>query len=117
MLDQREAVVGQHVRRVGGGVVRPGAVPVAPQVRQDDPVTVPGELPGDSAVDPAHLGGAQITVDQYQRPALPELAVSEPHAVPAGKMMDLSLSHRRRYLQSAGVLIRRTSYGLRCAAD
>ncbi len=43
MLDERKPVVGQHVRRIGGGIVRVRAVPVAAEVRHYDPIPLLSE--------------------------------------------------------------------------
>jgi hypothetical protein len=43
--DQREPVVGEHVRRVAGQIMRSRAVAVAAQVREDHPVALRGERP------------------------------------------------------------------------
>ena len=43
MLDERQSVVGEHVRRKGGRVARFRAVPMAAEVRKDYEVPLSGE--------------------------------------------------------------------------
>ena len=117
VFDQCESVVGQHVGRVGGGVVRPGAVAVAAQVRHDHAVPLRGELPGEPGLDQDHRVSL-ISVDQYQGPALPELTVGELHAVAAAEMADGNLSHGRSLSKLRAVAWHRPRIAARslCAA-
>jgi hypothetical protein len=56
--------------------MRLGAVAVAPQVRHDHPVAVPGDLLRDPRVNLARLGASHIAMNQYQWPAPRQLPVS-----------------------------------------
>ena len=46
MLNEGEPVIGQYVRRIGGGIVRLRTVPVATQVRNNDAAPLPGQRAG-----------------------------------------------------------------------
>ena len=66
MLDERKPVVGQHIRRIGGAIVRFDAVPVATEVRRYDPVPLSGE-----SVVPAPWVGGRDPRAEASGPTLP----------------------------------------------
>ncbi|GAA3271722.1 hypothetical protein GCM10020258_47150 [Sphingomonas yabuuchiae] len=71
MLDQRMAVAGQRVLRIGGGVMRLAALPMRAQVGHDDPVALGRDGGGVAVADPVGIGVGEIAVDQHHGPPLP----------------------------------------------
>jgi len=92
VIDQREPVVGEYVRRVAGRIVRPRAVPVAAQVGQDDPVAPLGDRPR-RAVAHHERATAHQPVQQYQGGSVADLAPGELRAVRAGEAPHAQVSH------------------------
>ena len=76
--------VGQHIRRIGGGIVRLRAVSVAAEIRRDDPVPLPGESAGRAIAEHVRARTHE-TVQQHQRAPGPRLTASQLHAVATGE--------------------------------
>jgi hypothetical protein len=93
VVEQRERVLGEDVRRVGGRVMGTGAVPVPAQVRHDDPVPACGEAGSVAVLHPVDPPGREEAVQQDERPALARLAVGEPGAVPGTEAADGQVLH------------------------
>ena len=83
MRDQRKAVAHQHVGRIGGGIVRLGAVAVRAQIRHDDAETRLGNPRGMAIFDPVDRRVGEIAVDQDDRASLPDLAPRQAGAIEA----------------------------------
>jgi hypothetical protein len=86
VVDHRQPVVGKHVRRVAGRIMRSRAVAVAAQVREDNPVAPRGERlrwPAARQLRPA----AEQPVQQHQRAPGAQLAPRQLHSVAAGEVI------------------------------
>ena len=75
--DEREGVVGQHVGRVGGRVVRLGAVAVAAHVGHDHAVPALDQTGRVAAAQPGDRAGREESVQQQHRAPLADLAVRQ----------------------------------------
>jgi hypothetical protein len=87
MADQREAVVGQDVGRIGGRFVRSGARAVGAQVGHDYPKAPRGDLLGMAEADPVGVGVGKEAVEQDDGPPLPQLVPGELDAVGRGELV------------------------------
>jgi hypothetical protein len=93
--DQGERVVGEHVGRVSGQIVRSRALPMTAEVGQDEAESRLRERVARALVKPVR-SRAHEAVQQDQRPARPGLAVREPHAVIAGELENVHSVHDPR---------------------
>ena len=92
VAEQREPVIGEHVGRVACRVVRSPAVPVAAQVRQDDPVAARGERPGRPALG-EQRAVAEQPVQQDHRTTGASFAPRQLHAMTSRELVDRQFCH------------------------
>jgi hypothetical protein len=85
MGDELGPVAGEHVGRVGGGIVRSAALAVAAKVHHQHAKAARRELCGVAELQPVRPGVGEEAVEEEDRPPLPHFVKSELDAVRSGE--------------------------------
>ncbi|BDU22090.1 hypothetical protein DYGSA30_35470 [Dyella sp. GSA-30] len=72
--------------------MRFGAVTVRAQVGHDHAIALRYELRRVAITHPVHYGGGKVAVDQYQRSAVAQFAISEPGTITAFEKVNSRIS-------------------------